>query len=137
MRARETGATGRGSTKARGQAFAARAAISLSRTILQREAVAKLLTSHDVETVTAGTAAECLKRLQQETFDCMVLDLSLPDASGYSLLETLSQESTYAFPPVIVYTGRELSAETNSVCAAIRSRSLSKARSRRNACSTR
>jgi CheY-like chemotaxis protein/signal transduction histidine kinase/CHASE3 domain sensor protein len=78
---------------------------------VQREAVAKLLTSHDVETVTAGTAAECLKRLQQETFDCMVLDLSLPDASGYSLLETLSQESTYAFPPVIVYTGRELSAD--------------------------
>jgi CheY-like chemotaxis protein len=48
---------------------------------VQREAVAKLLTSHDVETVTAGTAAECLKRLREETFDCMVLDLSLPDAS--------------------------------------------------------
>jgi CheY-like chemotaxis protein len=40
----------------------------------------------------------------------MVLDLSLPDASGYSLLETLSQEGAYSFPPVIVYTGRELSA---------------------------
>jgi CheY-like chemotaxis protein/signal transduction histidine kinase/CHASE3 domain sensor protein len=78
---------------------------------VQREAVAKLLTSHDVETVTAGTAAECLERLNGETFDCMVLDLSLPDASGYSLLETLSQESVYAFPPVIVYTGRELSAD--------------------------
>jgi signal transduction histidine kinase/DNA-binding response OmpR family regulator len=78
---------------------------------VQREAVAKLLTSHDVETVTAGTAADCLKRLNEETFDCMVLDLSLPDASGYSLLETLSQESAYAFPPVIVYTGRELSAD--------------------------
>jgi signal transduction histidine kinase/CheY-like chemotaxis protein/CHASE3 domain sensor protein len=78
---------------------------------VQREAVAKLLTSGDVETVTAGTAAECLKRLNEATFDCMVLDLSLPDASGYSLLETLSQESAYAFPPVIVYTGRELSAD--------------------------
>jgi CheY-like chemotaxis protein len=78
--------------------------------LVQRDAVAKLLTSHDVQTVTAATAAECLKRLQEETFDCMVLDLSLPDASGYSLLETLSQESAYAFPPVIVYTGRDLSA---------------------------
>jgi CheY-like chemotaxis protein/signal transduction histidine kinase/CHASE3 domain sensor protein len=76
---------------------------------VQRAAVAKLLTSHEVETVTAGTAAECLERLKEETFDCMVLDLSLPDASGYSLLETLSKETTYAFPPVIVYTGRELS----------------------------
>jgi CheY-like chemotaxis protein len=59
--------------------------------------------------VTAGTAAECLEFLKQETFDCMVLDLSLPDASGYSLLETLSREDAYSFPPVIVYTGHELS----------------------------
>ena len=78
---------------------------------LQREAVAKLLTSHDVQTVTAGTAAECLELLKDQTFDCMVLDLTLPDASGYSLLETLSRESAYAFPPVIVYTGRDLSAD--------------------------
>jgi signal transduction histidine kinase/DNA-binding response OmpR family regulator/CHASE3 domain sensor protein len=78
---------------------------------IQRDAVARLLTSHDVETVVAGTAAECLKLLREQTFDCMVLDLSLPDASGYTLLETLSLETAYAFPPVIVYTGRELSAD--------------------------
>lgn len=78
---------------------------------VQREAVAKLLKAGDVETETAGTAAECLDLLKDQTFDCMVLDLSLPDASGYSLLETLSQESAYAFPPVIVYTGRELTAD--------------------------
>jgi len=78
---------------------------------VQREAVGKLLSSHDVETVAAGTAAECLDLLKQQTFDCMVLDLSLPDASGYSLLETLSREDAYSFPPVIVYTGRDLSAD--------------------------
>jgi CheY-like chemotaxis protein len=78
---------------------------------VQREAVAKLLTSHDVETVSAGTAAETLALLKNQTFDCMVLDLSLPDASGYSLLETISQDSTHSFPPVIVYTGRVLSAD--------------------------
>jgi signal transduction histidine kinase/DNA-binding response OmpR family regulator/CHASE3 domain sensor protein len=76
---------------------------------VQREAVGRLLTSHDVETVAAGTAAECLDLLKQQTFDCMVLDLTLPDASGYSLLETLSREDAYSFPPVIVYTGRDLS----------------------------
>jgi CheY-like chemotaxis protein/CHASE3 domain sensor protein len=76
-----------------------------------REAVGKLLSSHDVETVTVGTAAECLEKLKAENFDCMVLDLSLPDASGYSLLETLSREEEYSFPPVIVYTGRDLSAD--------------------------
>jgi CheY-like chemotaxis protein/signal transduction histidine kinase/CHASE3 domain sensor protein len=77
---------------------------------LQREAVGKLLTSHDVETVTAGTAAECLDLLRTQTFDCMVLDLTLPDASGHSLLESLSrEEGHHSFPPVIVYTGRDLS----------------------------
>ena len=78
---------------------------------MQRDAVSRLLTSGDVETMTAGTAAECLKLLKEQTFDCMVLDLSLPDASGYTLLETLSQDSAHSFPPVIVYTGRELSAD--------------------------
>ena len=78
---------------------------------VQREAVRKLLGSSEVETVGAGTAAECLKLLKEQTFDCMVLDLSLPDTSGFSLLETLSSEGDYAFPPVIVYTGHDLSAE--------------------------
>jgi len=78
---------------------------------VQADAVQKLLASRDVETVWAATAAECLELLRSTTFDCMVLDLSLPDASGYSLLQTLSAEERYAFPPVIVYTGRELSSE--------------------------
>src|SRR6202042_1249704 len=78
---------------------------------VQREAVRRLLGSDEVETVTAATAAQCLILLKDQTFDCMVLDLSLPDASGYSLLETLSNESAYSFPPVIVYTGRDLSAD--------------------------
>lgn len=75
---------------------------------VQREAVSKLLAAEDVETVTAATAAECARLLGEQTFDCMVLDLTLPDASGYSLLETLSQEANHSFPPVIVYTGKEL-----------------------------
>jgi len=78
---------------------------------VQRDAVGKLLSSRDVETVGVGTAAECLEALKAQTFDCMVLDLSLPDASGYSLLETLSQDGEHAFPPVIVYTGHDLSAD--------------------------
>lgn len=78
---------------------------------VQQESVRKLLQTQDVATVGASSAAECLERLKEGTFDCMVLDLSLPDASGYSLLETLSREDAYAFPPVIVYTGRELAAD--------------------------
>jgi signal transduction histidine kinase/DNA-binding response OmpR family regulator len=76
---------------------------------VQLDSLRQLIGSPDVETVGVGTAAECLAQLRSNTFDCMVLDLSLPDASGYSLLETLSQEDAYSFPPVIVYTGRDLS----------------------------
>ncbi|WP_404480362.1 response regulator [Novosphingobium sp. BL-52-GroH] len=75
---------------------------------VQRDAVGRLLATGGVETVGVATAAECLEALSTETFDCMVLDLNLPDASGFSLLETLSKEGTYAFPPVIVYTGHDL-----------------------------
>ena len=79
---------------------------------VQRDAVARLLRTDDVETVGVSTAAECLEMLRSQTFDCMVLDLSLPDASGFSLLETLSQEDgAHSFPPVIVYTGHDLSAD--------------------------
>ncbi len=78
---------------------------------VQVEAMRDLLGSRDVEAVCAQSAAECLEHLKSATFDCMVLDLSLPDASGFTLLETLSAERAYAFPPVIVYTGRVLSAD--------------------------
>lgn len=76
---------------------------------VQRSSLIELLGSSNVEAVAVGTAAECLARLKESTFDCMVLDLALPDATGYSLLETLSREDSYSFPPVIVYTGRDLS----------------------------
>jgi CheY-like chemotaxis protein len=77
----------------------------------QRESIMHLLGSREVETIGVGTASECLEKLKDRTFDCMVLDLSLPDATGYSLLETLSQEDAYSFPPVVVYTGRDLSSD--------------------------
>jgi len=76
---------------------------------VQADSVAQLLKSRDIQTVAVGTAAETLGHLRDQTFDCMVLDLTLPDASGYQLLETLSKEEAYSFPPVIVYTGRDLS----------------------------
>ncbi len=78
---------------------------------IQRDAVSRLLVSDDVETVGVGSAAECLEQLRLQTFDCMVLDLSLPDTSGFALLETLSEEGDHGFPPVIVYTGHDLSAD--------------------------
>ena len=77
----------------------------------QRESLGLLLGSDEVETVGVESVAECLACLSERTFDCMVLDITLPDASGFSLLETLSREEHFPFPPVIVYTGRTLSRE--------------------------
>jgi len=77
---------------------------------VQRSALCKLLGSRDVEAIGAEDAQDCLSNLKSKTFDCMVLDLSLPGASGFLLLEKLNQDDTYPFPPVIIHTGRELSA---------------------------
>ena len=75
----------------------------------QAESVRLLLASREVETMVVQTAAACLEKLGQETFDCMVLDLNLPDKPGLDLLEQLSADESVGFPPVIVYTGRDLS----------------------------
>lgn len=68
-----------------------------------------LLTSDGVETVGAGTAAAALDICRTQTVDCIVLDMTLPDASGFDLLEQLDGDGTASFPPVIVYTARALS----------------------------
>jgi signal transduction histidine kinase/CheY-like chemotaxis protein/CHASE3 domain sensor protein len=76
---------------------------------VHRESTCRLLAGDDVETIAVGTAAAALEQLGAATFDCMVLDLTLPDRTGYDLLEEMSAREQYAFPPVIVYTGRTLS----------------------------
>ncbi len=78
---------------------------------VQRGAVCKLLASREVEAIGVKDGEECLKQLRGNTVDCMVLDLSLPDASGFSLLKRINDDEEYPFPPVIIYTGRELSAD--------------------------
>ena len=75
----------------------------------QRESVRQLLARNDVEIVPAATAAAALELLRGTTFDCVVMDLNLPDISGYELLEQMAEQESVSFPPVIVYTGRALS----------------------------
>ena len=73
-----------------------------------------MLEHEDIEIVTAGTGAEGLNLLSEERFDCVVLDLSLPDMSGFDVLEALSSDDTLSEIPVIVFTGRELSPEEDA-----------------------
>ena len=74
----------------------------------QLESIAELLGNDDVRIVGASTGSEALGLLQSTTFDCMVMDLNLPDLSGYELLEKMAERDDVSFPPVIVYTGRSL-----------------------------
>lgn len=70
-----------------------------------------LLGREQLQIVAVGTLAGALEQLSTVTFDCMVMDLSLPDGSGYDLLEHMASNDDVGFPPVIVYTGRALGRE--------------------------
>ncbi|MFL5345250.1 MAG: response regulator, partial [Hyalangium sp.] len=76
---------------------------------VHRKTLLELLGSDDVQTVAVGTAAEAVSAIAARRFDCVVLDLGLPDMPGAELLRKLHAEHGAATPPVIVYTGRELS----------------------------
>ncbi len=78
---------------------------------LQNEAIIALFAEHQVEVTICASGEAALATLAQESFDCMILDLSLPDTDGFSLLEKLHEQEDLRDLPIIVYTGRDLSRE--------------------------
>jgi HAMP domain-containing protein/CheY-like chemotaxis protein/GAF domain-containing protein len=75
----------------------------------QRNAVIELIGGgDDVEVSAAGSGEEALEALELQRYDCMVLDLKLPEMGGFALLEKLKEDPRYSSIPVIVYTGKEL-----------------------------
>jgi len=70
--------------------------------------VTELLGHTDVQITTAGTGAAALEALRAGSFDCVVLDLRLPDMSGFELLTQVQEDSELRRTPIIVFTGREL-----------------------------
>jgi CheY-like chemotaxis protein len=74
----------------------------------QRESIVLLLSGDDVAVTSVTTGSDALRELQTKSFDCVVLDLKLPDMSGYELLDKMVESEAFSFPPVIVYTGRAL-----------------------------
>ena len=75
---------------------------------LQRDSIARLIGDDDIEITAVGFAQEALDLLRTTSFDCMIIDLKLPDMLGGDLLKRMSTEDICSFPPVIVYTGRNL-----------------------------
>jgi CheY-like chemotaxis protein len=78
---------------------------------LERQSIVELLGYRDIEIETAATGAEALAALGARTFDCAVLDLRLPDMTGFELLDNMRGNSDLADVPVVVFTGRDLSIE--------------------------
>jgi len=76
-----------------------------------RVSIQKLIGNGDVETKTVSTGKEALANLTSGSFDCVILDLNLPDISGFELLEKLDKMKEVNIPPIIVYTGKDLSWE--------------------------
>lgn len=76
-----------------------------------RRGMLELLTNSALDIDGVATGAEAIDAIRDNHYDCMILDLGLPDMDGRELLEKLSGMSDVAQPPVIVYTGRELTRE--------------------------
>uniref|UniRef100_A0A7C1WW69 histidine kinase n=1 Tax=Pseudomonas graminis TaxID=158627 RepID=A0A7C1WW69_9PSED len=75
---------------------------------LQRDSIARLIGDDDIEITAVGFAQDALDLLRDNAYDCMIIDLKLPDMLGNELLKRMSIDEICAFPPVIVYTGRNL-----------------------------
>jgi len=77
---------------------------------IERKCIVELIGEGDIETKLVGKGQEALTLIQSEKFDCMILDLKLPDMTGFELLEKLKKDKKITTcPPVIVYTGKDIS----------------------------
>ncbi|MBP5972836.1 HAMP domain-containing protein [Brasilonema sp. CT11] len=75
----------------------------------QRHSIMELIGNTDVAMTGVKTAGEALEAIQNQYYDCVVLDLGLPDMSGFELITRIKQHPNGQALPIIVYTARELS----------------------------
>ena len=82
--------------------------------LAQQMSIQALLGHDDIDVTVAATGSDALVAVGEEQFDCVVLDLRLPDMTGFELLEQLSQSKSGSELPVVVFTGKDLSAEEDA-----------------------
>ncbi len=80
----------------------------------ERESIIELLGHDDLEITPVSTGQEALQTLLDRPFDCCVLDLRLPDISGFDLLRKIQEEPTLRDVPIVVFTGKELTTEVEA-----------------------
>jgi HAMP domain-containing protein/CheY-like chemotaxis protein/signal transduction histidine kinase len=76
--------------------------------------IRELLGYDDIDVTVASTGEEALDVVARETFDCVVLDLRLPDMSGFDIMERMRDIPAVSDLPVVVFTGKELSPEEDA-----------------------
>jgi CheY-like chemotaxis protein/signal transduction histidine kinase/HAMP domain-containing protein len=80
----------------------------------ERMGIRELLGYDDIDIVTAGSGNDALTILRENPCDCVVLDLRLPDMSGFDVLERIREDASLSDVPVVVFTGKELSPEEDA-----------------------
>ena len=80
----------------------------------EQTSIRALLEHKDIVIETVGSGEEALETLREHSFDCLVLDLRLPDISGFEVLERLSEDGSTGDLPIVVFTGKELSPEEDA-----------------------
>ncbi|MBC7685534.1 MAG: response regulator, partial [Bdellovibrionales bacterium] len=76
---------------------------------MQRDSIISLIGDADIHIVAVDTGQGALDALKGSHFDCMVLDLTLPDISGFDLLDTIGRDAALRDMPIVIYTAKELS----------------------------
>ncbi|MFP2931828.1 response regulator, partial [Pyxidicoccus sp. 3LG] len=79
---------------------------------VQRESLVRLLADGgDVAVTAVATGEEVLKKLEENEYDCLVIDLLLPDTDGIKLVEEVKTQQRFRDLPIVVYTGKELTSK--------------------------
>jgi CheY-like chemotaxis protein len=78
---------------------------------IERDSIVELLNHDDLEITSADTGSKALELMLDRPFDCCVLDLRLPDMSGFELLEKIQAEDSLRHVPIVVFTGKDLSTD--------------------------
>ncbi len=73
-----------------------------------------LLGYEDIDVTVVSTGTEAVQAVNEQSFDCVVLDLRLPDMSGFDVLERFRDTPSLGDLPVVVFTGKELSPEEDA-----------------------
>ncbi|WP_426735398.1 HAMP domain-containing protein [Myxococcus faecalis] len=76
---------------------------------VQRSSLVSLLAEGgDVVVTAVATGQEVLQKLEEGEFDCLVIDLLLPDMDGIKLVEEVKTQQRFRDLPIVIYTGKEL-----------------------------